>query len=442
MKKLLTFLSFTPFYLFVAQSNTSTRDDAGLMGNQAASGFFETVDPKNYPVGADLWWHLLDVRHSNPNNNYAMQFSGSFFDQNLWFRKTNNNPSQPWRKVMLMNENGNVGIGTDNPESALEVYGGGNLSLRGATDDAGDIIFQKNTGQQMGRIWSYNLGGLFFSGSDNIPKMTLTDNGNIGIGTIEPSSKLDVRGTISVPEIAFRNTDGGDDSDPYRLRKVRNSPNENWLELQLNDDHNESFRIYGNSCLNHGCREYSSNLYHSFDTSGNVYHKGWLQTESTIESNINRAEGGAIMLTNPQKKDPSIANRWVIYNMTGGYGNSLQFWNYSLDDTMYSPRLIISDNGNMSLPTGKFEAKEVKVTTTPTADFVFAEDYQLPKLEEIEKHIRDKKHLPEIASAIQMEKDGVNIGEFQIKLLQKIEELTLYIIELNKRINELEKKNK
>ncbi|WPC09980.1 hypothetical protein LEQ05_08045 [Riemerella anatipestifer] len=143
MKKLLTFLSFTPFYLFVAQSNTSTRDDAGLMGNQAASGFFETVDPKNYPVGADLWWHLLDVRHSNPNNNYAMQFSGSFFDQNLWFRKTNNNPSQPWRKVMLMNENGNVGIGTDNPESALEVYGGGNLSLRGATDDAGDIIFQK-----------------------------------------------------------------------------------------------------------------------------------------------------------------------------------------------------------------------------------------------------------------------------------------------------------
>ncbi|MDY3339289.1 hypothetical protein PG279_08885 [Riemerella anatipestifer] len=97
--------------------------------------------------------------------------------------------------------------------------------------------------------------------------------------------------------------------------------------------------------------------------------------------------------------------------------------------------------GNAMLQ-GRFEAKEVKVTTTPTADFVFAEDYQLPKLEEVEKHIRDKKHLPEIASATQMEKEGVNIGEFQIKLLQKIEELTLYIIELNKRINELEKKNK
>jgi len=85
---------------------------------------------------------------------------------------------------------------------------------------------------------------------------------------------------------------------------------------------------------------------------------------------------------------------------------------------------------------GKFEAKEIKVTETPTADFVFEEDYKLPTLQEVEKHIKEKKHLPEIASAKQMEKEGVNVGEFQIQLLQKIEELTLYIIEQNKRIEE------
>jgi len=62
---------------------------------------------------------------------------------------------------------------------------------------------------------------------------------------------------------------------------------------------------------------------------------------------------------------------------------------------------------------------------------------------------KKKKHLPEIASAKQMEKEGVNVGEFQIKLLQKIEELTLYTIEQNKlikeqqkRIESLENKNK
>ncbi|WP_248877169.1 hypothetical protein [Epilithonimonas zeae] len=89
--------------------------------------------------------------------------------------------------------------------------------------------------------------------------------------------------------------------------------------------------------------------------------------------------------------------------------------------------------GNIAVR-GKLEAKEVKVTQSPTADFVFEEDYALPTLEEIEKHIKEKKHLPEIASAKEMEKEGVNIGEFQIKLLQKIEELTLYSIDQNKQI--------
>ncbi|MBM7417898.1 MULTISPECIES: hypothetical protein [Chryseobacterium] len=104
-----------------------------------------------------------------------------------------------------------------------------------------------------------------------------------------------------------------------------------------------------------------------------------------------------------------------------------------------SPRFYIGPFGDAALY-GKFEAKEIKVTLTPTADFVFAEDYDLPKLEDIEKYIKEKKHLPEVASAKQMEKEGVNVGEFQIKLLQKIEELTLYTIEQNKRIKELESK--
>jgi len=99
--------------------------------------------------------------------------------------------------------------------------------------------------------------------------------------------------------------------------------------------------------------------------------------------------------------------------------------------------LVKGDNASLQ---GKFEAKEIKVTLTPTADFVFEEDYALPKLEEVEKHIKEKKHLPEIASAKEMEKEGVNVGEFQIKLLQKIEELTLYTIEQNKLNKEQQEK--
>jgi len=98
------------------------------------------------------------------------------------------------------------------------------------------------------------------------------------------------------------------------------------------------------------------------------------------------------------------------------------------------------NNGNASLH-GKLDAKEIRVTQSPTADFVFEEDYELPTLEAVEKHIKEKKHLPETASAKEMEKEGVNVGEFQIKLLQKIEELTLYSIKQNKKIQQLESEN-
>jgi hypothetical protein len=98
-------------------------------------------------------------------------------------------------------------------------------------------------------------------------------------------------------------------------------------------------------------------------------------------------------------------------------------------------------NNNISVQ-GKIESTEIKVTKSPTADFVFGEDYNLPTLKSIEKHIKVKKHLPEIASAKEMEKNGVNVGDFQIQLLQKIEELTLYTIAQEKEIKKEKAENK
>jgi hypothetical protein len=100
-------------------SRTETRNDAGLQGNAGAiSGFYHTSNPVNFPSGASSWWHLLDIRHSNPGNNFAMQFAGSFYDQRLYFRKTNDNASQSWSKVLLETD-GKVGIGTNTPNGLL-----------------------------------------------------------------------------------------------------------------------------------------------------------------------------------------------------------------------------------------------------------------------------------------------------------------------------------
>lgn len=116
-------------------------------------------------------------------------------------------------------------------------------------------------------------------------------------------------------------------------------------------------------------------------------------------------------------------------------------------------RLLLNPfNGNVGIGTynpdakltvaGKIHSREVKVTVDAGADFVFANDYKLPKLEDVESFVTKNKHLPEIAPAKEMEANGIHLGEMNIKLLQKIEELTLYTIQQQKDIKALQNENK
>jgi len=86
---------------------------------------------------------------------------------------------------------------------------------------------------------------------------------------------------------------------------------------------------------------------------------------------------------------------------------------------------------------GKIIADEVEVKVNKGADFVFSSDYDLRPLSDVESFVRENKHLPDIPSEKEMIESGVNINEMQIKLLQKIEELTLYVIEQQKEIKSL-----
>ncbi|KGT10356.1 hypothetical protein CMU71_02735 [Elizabethkingia anophelis] len=141
-----------------------------------------------------------------------------------------------------------------------------------------------------------------------------------------------------------------------------------------------------------------------------------------------------------QNKD-HIVGRISSFYLDSGNGGTGGLRFFTREAGQLTEKMMIAPNGNISV-SNKLEAKEIKVTTTPTADFVFEDSYQLPNLESVEKHIKEKKHLPEIASAVEMQKDGINIGDFQIKLLQKIEELTLYQIQLNKEVINLKQENK
>jgi hypothetical protein len=146
----------------------------------------------------------------------------------------------------------------------------------------------------------------------------------------------------------------------------------------------------------------------------------------------------------------------------GGAGTGLGQWSLvkfpSVEASRFSIRhnnddyLNISTNGNIGMGisnpvdrlavNGRIKAKEIKVELTGWPDVVFAKDYVLPTLQETEKHIFEKGHLPGIPSAAEVEKNGVELGDMNKTLLQKIEELTLYLIEQGKDIKELKKQNK
>jgi hypothetical protein len=129
---------------------------------------------------------------------------------------------------------------------------------------------------------------------------------------------------------------------------------------------------------------------------------------------------------------------WLRYNYNGNWKQ----WK----------KIVLTDfNGNVGIGTdipdaklsvnGKIHAKEVKVDLTGWPDYVFKKEYKLPTLTEVEKHIKKEGHLKDIPSEKEALKNGIHLGKMNAKLLQKIEELTLYTIQQQKAIEEEKKKN-
>lgn len=135
--------------------------------------------------------------------------------------------------------------------------------------------------------------------------------------------------------------------------------------------------------------------------------------------------------------------------------NSSGITRIKFSDHVHKSNLVIFNTGKVTIGTDQYDndpdfllyvkkgikAEQVKVEVAAAngwADYVFAKDYKLKTLEDVERHIQDKGHLPNIPSANDVEKNGINLGEMDAKLLEKIEELTLYVIEQDKQIKKLQ----
>ncbi len=159
-----------------------------------------------------------------------------------------------------------------------------------------------------------------------------------------------------------------------------------------------------------------------------------------------------IMIGNNAGADLITDNKLIIENLNAA--NPLIFGDFQADHLKFHGKVGIGGNsttafGNFPINSGGVNVSaynlfvkggiltdEVRVSTT-WADYVFCQDYQLPTLQEVEKHIQEKGHLINVPSAKQVEENGIELGEMAKIQQEKIEELTLYIIAQNKLILEL-----
>lgn len=233
------------------------------------------------------------------------------------------------------------------------------------------------------------------------------------------------------------------------------TPNYNTSFSFRNHNDDKLFTIYNDASLNIGTL-----LYTSMPSGTKVrvidanYPSLMVAKSSTVTGDISIASGDGfysnISLTDDFIIRASSGNLVLTSRTTDG---DIKFATGFGD----SEKMIITQAGNVGIGTstpsnelevnGTIRTKEVKVEATGWPDFVFSSDYNLMSLDNVEKYINENGHLPNLENAETVEKNGVNVGEMQAKLLQKIEELTLYMIdlrkenlELNERINELVQK--
>jgi len=310
-----------------------------------------------------------------------------------------------------------------------------------------------NSASSSNFLGTTNSQALYFKTNNNT-RMTLSaSQASLGIGTTTPRGNLHVHSTsrdfptFYSTYIRFTNgTTGSSASDGFLIQQDGNAVYFKQLEKDI-----VFFQNNG-----HGFT-LDTNGYVGFNT---VYPK---QKIHVVDNNIlisrtsAKAPGvtnGAIMFGDETSSSDCPAGAWGIEYVDSeneGYGlNFFKPWS-TCNTNPGNYKLFLADNGNIGIGTnnplakltvdGNICAKEVRVSLSGSPcwpDYVFAQDYHLMKISDLKQYIQTNSHLPGIPSAAEVEENGVELGAATELLLQKIEEMTLYIIQLEERIQQLE----
>ncbi len=322
------------------------------------------------------------------------------------------------RAIGGIDKTGKIGIGNITEPLAK-------LHIKADTNEVAAMLIEPNSwigangaeirfGNVNNAVRGQNLQGLIFRTEKNY--LFASTDAKFGIGTYAPSEKLEVNGNIK-------------QSDNFHIE----------TEKILSTSH-DGLKLFN-----------ASNQGIFIDDRGSV---GINKTYPNATLDVNgKIKTTSLQIPELYPPDSSKNITGNILQSSDSYGNVSWISQSSIDDGDWtkSGGNIYRNTGNVGIGTtltsgyklsvaGKIRATEVKIEHIDTwYDYVFEDDYKLPSVKDLEKYIEKNKHLPDVPSAKEVKENGINLGEMNGILLKKVEELTLYMIEQQKMIDNQQK---
>ncbi len=330
--------------------------------------------------------------------------------------------------------------------------GGASYTFKNGVTQSNGIV---NIGGSLEDTVNLNLAGYNFNINNGTQKVLTASstNNNIGVGTAPVADyRMSVNGDANIGnatsttgmgnKLWFNGTGNGDNIWMGRFNTAASN-----TDLRINigngagisndrldigydsaNNWNSKFVVQNNGMVGIGTTQLNG-LLSIGSTHGNklsIGNNAWAKTSIINTGNNANADGDFTdLLVAGQNNNNAVLRMNSKGNV--GIGTSV---NTALDSTY---RLSVN---------GKIRAKGLRVQTTGWADFVFEPGYKLKSLIEVEAFINKNKHLPEMLPAQKVIAEGNDVGETQVKLLQKVEELTLYLIDQDKQLKKLQEQNK